>query len=189
MISPACLKPLIRWAGTGGHPYICEMDNGQRVGNSPTYRLLSEGLMGSSCCNSVLNKPLGIQYQWRSTSLGDLVNEKVKNLWEVDVWLNVTSDWTSLVAQWLRICLPMQGTRVWALVWEDPTCCGATKPVRHNYWACALEPASHNYWAHVPQLLKLTRLYIACAPQVQKEKPPQWEVRTLQRRVAPARCN
>ena len=42
----------------------------------------------------------------------------------------------------------MQGTRVPALVWEDPTCCGAAKPVRHNYWACALEPASHNYWAH-----------------------------------------
>ena len=27
----------------------------------------------------------------------------------------------SLVAQWLRICLPMQGTSVRALVWEDPT--------------------------------------------------------------------
>ena len=40
---------------------------------------------------------------------------------------------TSLVAQWLRIRLPMQGTRVRALVWEDPTCRGATKPVRHNY--------------------------------------------------------
>ena len=51
----------------------------------------------------------------------------------------------SLVAQWLRIRLPMQGTQVRALVWEDPTCRGATKPVRHNYWACALEPASHNY--------------------------------------------
>ena len=41
----------------------------------------------------------------------------------------------SLVAQWLRICLPMQGTRVRALVREDPTCRGATKPVRHNYGA------------------------------------------------------
>ena len=40
---------------------------------------------------------------------------------------------TSLVAQRLRICLPMQGTRVRALVGEDPTCRGATKPVRHNY--------------------------------------------------------
>ena len=40
---------------------------------------------------------------------------------------------TSLVAQWLRIRLPMQGTRVRALVREDPTCRGATKPVHHNY--------------------------------------------------------
>ena len=40
--------------------------------------------------------------------------------------------WASLVAQWLRICLPMQGTRVRALVWEDPTCRGTTKPVCHN---------------------------------------------------------
>ena len=39
----------------------------------------------------------------------------------------------SLVAQWLRIRLPMQGTRVQALVQEDPTCHGATKPMRHNY--------------------------------------------------------
>ena len=40
--------------------------------------------------------------------------------------------WASLVAQWLRICLPMQGTGVRALVWEDPTCRGATRPVSHN---------------------------------------------------------
>ena len=40
---------------------------------------------------------------------------------------------TSLVVQWLRIRLPMQATRVRALVREDPTCCGATKPVSHNY--------------------------------------------------------
>ena len=39
----------------------------------------------------------------------------------------------SLVAQWLRICLPVQRTRVRALVWEDPTCRGATGPVSHNY--------------------------------------------------------
>ena len=40
---------------------------------------------------------------------------------------------TSLVVQWLRICLPMQGTQVRTLVREDPTCRGATKPVRRNY--------------------------------------------------------
>ena len=39
----------------------------------------------------------------------------------------------SLVVQWLRIRLPMQGTWVRALVREDPTCRGATKPVSHDY--------------------------------------------------------
>ena len=63
---------------------------------------------------------------------------------------------TALVAQWLRIrlsgaslvashCLPTRGTQVRALVQEDPTCCGATRPVCHNYRACALEPTSHTY--------------------------------------------
>ena len=80
---------------------------------------------------------------------------------------------TSLVAQWLRIRLSMQGTRVRALVREDPTCSGATKPMHHNYWACALELMSHNYWARAPR---------ARAPQ--QEKPPQWEARAPQRRVA-----
>ena len=39
----------------------------------------------------------------------------------------------SLVAQWLRICLLMQQTRVRALGWEDPACRGATRPVSHTY--------------------------------------------------------
>ena len=39
----------------------------------------------------------------------------------------------SLVAQWLRIRLPMQGTQVQALVREDPTCRGVTKLASHNY--------------------------------------------------------
>ena len=53
------------------------------------------------------------------------------------IWIKNGSSRASLVAQWLRICLPVQGTRVWALVWEDPTCHRATGPVCHNYWACA----------------------------------------------------
>ena len=40
---------------------------------------------------------------------------------------------TSLVVQRLRIYLPMQGIPVQSLAQEDPTCCGATKPMRHNY--------------------------------------------------------
>ena len=74
------------------------------------------------------------------------------------------------MAQWLRIRLPMQGTQVQALVQEDPTYCGASKPV------------SHNYWAHVPHLLKPV-CSTARAPQ--QEKPLQWEARALQQRVAP----
>ena len=69
----------------------------------------------------------------------------------------------SLVAQWLRICLSMQGTRVRALVWEDPTCRRAARPVSHDYWACASG---------------------ACAPQW--KKPRQWEARAPRWRVAPA---
>ena len=39
----------------------------------------------------------------------------------------------SLVAQLLGVCLPMQGTRIQALVQEDLPCRGAAKPVCHNY--------------------------------------------------------
>ena len=39
----------------------------------------------------------------------------------------------SLVAQWLRIRLPIQVTQFQSLVREDPTCRGANKPGRHNY--------------------------------------------------------
>ena len=80
----------------------------------------------------------------------------------------VLSQGTSLVVQWLRICLPMQGTWVWALVREDPTCCGATRPVSHNYWACALEPVSHNYWACA--LEPVHHNYWGCAPEPASHK-------------------
>ena len=49
------------------------------------------------------------------------------------LFLNNNISGTSLVVQWLRIHLPMQGTRVRVLVQEDATCCGATKPMLHNY--------------------------------------------------------
>ena len=60
--------------------------------------------------------------------------------------------WTSLVVQWLTICLLMQGTRV-PMVQEDSPCWWATEP-------------------HAPQLLK-PACRRACAPQ--QEKPSQWE--------------
>ena len=54
------------------------------------------------------------------------------------------------MVQWLRIHLPMQGTRVRALVWEDS----------HMPWG--------NY-ARVPQLLSLRSR--ACEPQLLKPEP------------------
>ena len=41
--------------------------------------------------------------------------------------------WASLVVQWLGIRLAMQRTQVQSLVWENPTCSGATKPISHNH--------------------------------------------------------
>ena len=97
---------------------------------------------------------------------------------------------TFLVAQWIRICLTMQGTRV-------PSCHETAESMCHNYWARALGPAKHNNWAWVLQLLKPTcakacTLQLlspraasiedfgprACAPQ--QKKPLQWETHAPQ---------
>ena len=39
----------------------------------------------------------------------------------------------------------MQETQVQSVLQKDPLCCESTKPVGHNYWACALEPGNSNY--------------------------------------------
>ena len=51
----------------------------------------------------------------------------------IRTYISIITLGISLIVQWLRICLPMQGTWVRALVWEDPTCRRATKPMGHNY--------------------------------------------------------
>ena len=37
----------------------------------------------------------------------------------------------SLMAKWQGICRPVRETKIQPLIWEDPTCCGATRPVSH----------------------------------------------------------
>ena len=101
-----------------------------------------------------LNCTAGILCLLSSHSSGELKEESGKHLLE--------ENRASLVARWLRICLPVRGTRVRALVWEDPTCRGATGPVSHNCWACASG---------------------ACAPQ--QERPRWWEARALRWRAVP----
>ena len=56
---------------------------------------------------------------------------------------------TSLVVQWLRIHLPVQGTQVRSLVWEDPTCFRAAKLLCLNHWSPrAPEPVVFNKKSH-----------------------------------------
>ena len=50
----------------------------------------------------------------------------------------------------------MQESQVQTLVWEDPMCRGATNPVPHSYWACALDTGAttnecRRPRAHAPQ--------------------------------------
>ena len=104
-----------------------------------------------------------IFYNWAT---GEALNSNIKGL--------VVASGTNLVAQWLSIHLPVQETWIQSLIWEDPTCLGATKPMCHNYWACALEPGSPNY---VPKLLKP---FCLRAHEPQQEKPLQWEACTPQ---------
>ena len=72
--------------------------------------------------------------------------------------------WANLVGQWLRTCFGMQGTPVWSLTWEAPTCLRTIKPVHHSYWAWALNPASRSYWS--PRALE---------PALSSMRNPQWE--------------
>ena len=85
----------------------------------------------------------------------------------------------SLVAQWLRVCLPMQGTWVRALVWEDPTCHGATAPVSHNYWACAsgaLAPPTRE--AAIVRGPRTTMKSGPRSPQLEKALTQKWRPNT-----------
>ena len=89
----------------------------------------------------------------------------------------VLSFWTSLVAQWIRI-LPMQGTGVWSLVWEDLTCHRATKPEHHNYWTYALQQEKPPQWeAHTPQESS------PCSPQLEKAHMQQQDLHRPKKHV------
>ena len=70
---------------------------------------------------------------WEHIILFSLLLNMLENFHMLTYYFKQQHARASLVTQWLRVCLPMQGTRVRALVWEDPTCRGATRPVSHNY--------------------------------------------------------
>ena len=74
-----------------------------------------------------VNKDISIKGGKKKTSMENITKQRIQDKSTIQNECRA-----SLVAQWLRICLLMQGTRVRALVWEDPTCHGATGPVSHN---------------------------------------------------------
>ena len=88
---------------------------------------------------------------------------------------------TSLMVQWLRICLPRQEHGFNPR--SKKTGHRATKPVCHNYWANAIEPPSHNYWAHVLQLPKP-----ACLELVLRSERSHcpWEAHALHLQSSPS---
>ena len=55
---------------------------------------------------------------------------------------------TSLVVQWLRVCLQRQGTGVQSLVREDPTCLGSTACVPQLLNPSGLKPLFCNKRSH-----------------------------------------
>ena len=84
----------------------------------------------------------------------------------------------------------MQGTRVQSLVREDPISWEATKPVCHNYWACALEPGSHSERV-VPTHCIYRKAHAAMKTQRSKKKKKQDRLVSTQRagaRLVLPRC-
>ena len=70
---------------------------------------------------------------------------------------------TSLVVQWLRICLPIQGIWVRSLVGEDPICYRTSKPMCHSFWErCAV---CCSYWS------PCTQEPMPVPPQEQQQRP------------------
>ena len=59
-------------------------------------------------------------------------------IFTIPLYFNIWISWTSLVVQWLGVCLSTQRTQIQSLSEEDSTCRWATKPV-----SCIC-------WAHVP---------------------------------------
>ena len=79
--------------------------------------------------------------------------------------------WTSLIAQWVRIRLPPQGSQVRSLVWGD-TC--AARPVHRSNWVCKSRLLS-------PRALKPT----LCNKRSHRSKKPV----TRDWRAAPTHCH
>ena len=110
----------------------------------------AESLNLTHLCLNTMHLHIGAGTEWASIKFGEgsMLTDKGQGLDHQHASITIHRSpritiGASLVVQWLRICLLMQGTRVRALVWEDP----------HM-------PRSN--WAREPQLLSL-RVWSLCS--------------------------
>ena len=119
-----------------------------RQGNQPESFYSNWGLswIGSSVCGSVDRKNL-VSFQRKPE--GSLQKS-------VKYHQNHTKQCMRGASWWLsgKESLANAGDMDSTPIWKDPTCWGATKPMCHNYWACALEPGSSNNRTFVLPLLR-----------------------------------
>ena len=98
---------------------------------------------------------------------------------------NETDNWNFPVAQWLRICLPMQGTRVQPWFRKIPHAA--------EQQTCVPQVLSVCFRACEPELLSLhattTEAHAPTAHGTQQEKSLQWEARAPQPRVVSTHHN
>ena len=125
-------------------------------------------------CVHGLEELISLKYQCYQNLATDFIQSLSRLQWHYFFFFffrnRETHSWASLVVQWIRINLPMQGIWIQSPVQEDSTCCEATEPM-YCYWAQALESRSGNYWGlcaatHVPRSCNREAITVeACAPQ------------------------
>ena len=110
------------------------------TGDSPNFTETEKTKQNEKTEEFVSNERSRKKKKWKKTTNGTEINnlpdKQLKALvirMLLELGKRIDKHGTFLVAQLLRIRLPVQGIRVRALVQEDPTCSRATKPVCHNY--------------------------------------------------------
>ena len=82
-------------------------------------------------------------------------------------------NWDSLVVQWLRIRLPVQGTRVQALVWKIPHAAEQLSPCATTPEPVHLEPVLCNKRSHRDQSPHTAMKSSPHSPQLEKARAQQ----------------
>ena len=133
---------------------LCSPSNPQW---SQDYRKQGPPLILNVCANAdgfLTSREEWVQGQGESSPLLLHLGTDRRNRWQR----------ASRVARWMGVRLPMQGTLVQPLAWEDSACSETAGPLRHNYWVRTLEPRSRTAEFADREL-------VLCKRSHRKEKP------------------